>query len=327
VISRQKKNSEFIYTGPNGKVENKEILEWIKTLAVPPAWKDVRISRSKRSKILAVGRDNAGKKQAIYSPAYRARQEELKFDRILRFAEALPQLRKQLEKDLKRKRLNKEKVLACIVKLIDEDYFRVGNERYAKENNSYGITTLRSKHLEISGDTITFDFIGKSGKQHIKQIDDSQLARIVKKLDELPGYEVFRYQDNHGKMHDITSNDVNEYIKDHMGEEFTAKDFRTWGGTLVATTEFIASEYFDDKKDRQKMVRKVVKNVAQSLGNTPAIARSAYIDPRVISAYVGSSKIKDIQSAIDSMKPKRYMSRDELCVLRLLNKPKAAAKS
>jgi DNA topoisomerase-1 len=320
VIKRTKKDSHFIYFDTYGQVNDKEVLDWIKDLAVPPAWKDVRISRSRRSKVLASGRDNAGKKQAIYSPAYRARQEELKFDRILRFAEALPNLRKRLEKDLKRKRLNKDKVLACIVKLIDEDYFRVGNERYAKENNSYGITTLRSKHLEISGDKITFDFIGKSGKQHIKQIDDGQLARIVKKLDELPGYEVFRYMDKHGKLHDLSSTDVNEYIKDHMGEEFTAKDFRTWGGTLVATTDFLAGEYYENKKDRQKMVTRVVKNVAQSLGNTPAIARSAYIDPRVIAAYADSSKINEVKSAIDSMKPRKYMSRDEQCVLRLLNK-------
>jgi DNA topoisomerase-1 len=319
VISRKKRGDSFMYEESDKTVRDQKLIEWINSMAIPPAWHDVRIARTPRAKVYAVGYDDAGRQQAIYNPAFRARQERLKFDRILRFAEALPKLRRRVRKDLARQRLGKAKVLACIVRLIDEAYFRVGNERYAEQNHSYGITTLRSKHLDVSGDTVTFEFTGKSGQEHVKQITDKQIARIVKQLDELPGYEIFRYQDVNGKMHDIDSRDVNEYIKTYMGEEFSAKDFRTWGGTLLATTELLASEYYDDEKARQKMVASIVKNVAKRLGNTPAVARSSYIDPRVIAAYVDSDDIGRVRKTMKKMKPKAYMSRDEQCVLHLLN--------
>jgi len=317
-ISRHKQGKRFVYKQSDRDLRDRELISWIESLAIPPAWKDVRISRSPRAKVYAKGFDQAGRQQAIYNPSFREKQERLKFDKILRFAQALPKLRRQVPYNLQRKRLNKQKVLACIVKLIDTAYFRVGNERYASENNSYGITTLRRKHLDVTGDTVTFDFVGKSGKEHVKQITDKQIARIVKRLDELPGHEIFRYQDAKDRMHDIHSKDVNEYIKIHMGEEFSAKDFRTWGGTLLATTELLASEYFEDKKQRQKMVTDIVKNVAKRLGNTPAIARSSYIDPRVIAAYIDSSDITRVKKAMENMKPKKYMTRDEQAVLKLL---------
>jgi DNA topoisomerase-1 len=319
IITRRKEGSAFVYYDAAGVISNTKLVERITALAIPPAWKDVEISRSPGAKVLATGYDDAGRKQAIYNPTFRARQEKLKFDRTLRFAEALPKLRRQVAKDLNRRRLDKAKVLACIVKLIDEAYFRVGNERYAKENHSYGITTLRSKHLDVDKDTVTFDFMGKSGQEHIKQITDRQIAHIMKKLDEQPGYELFRYQDGRGNMHDVDSSDVNEYIKTYMGEEFSAKDFRTWGGTLLATTELLACDDVDEPKKRQKMVAGIIKHVAKRLGNTPAIARSSYIDPRVIEAYMTTSRVTDIRLAMQKMYPRKYMSRDEQCVLRLLN--------
>jgi DNA topoisomerase-1 len=317
-ISRQRRGAVFVYEQSSSRLTDKELILWIEALKIPPAWKDVTISSSSRVKIYALGYDQAGRQQAIYNPSFRAKQERLKFDRILRFAEALPKLRRQVSHDLSQQRLTKDKVLACVVKLIDTAYFRVGNERYAAENQSYGITTLRHKHLDVSGDTVTFEFTGKSGQQHIKQIANKQIARIVKRLDELPGYEIFRYRDSSGTMHDIDSKDVNDYIKMHMGDEFSAKDFRTWGGTLLATIELLACEYFEDKKARQKMVTSVVKNVAKRLGNTPAIARSSYIDPRVIAAYIDSRDISKLRRAMDKMQPRKYMSRDEQCVLSLL---------
>ncbi len=307
-----------MYVGKNGQVRDKKTLAYIASLAIPPAWEAVTISSSPNAKVLVVGQDAAGRQQAIYNPKFRARQEKLKFDRILRFADALPKLRRQVASDLARKRLVKEKVLACIIRLIDEAYFRVGNERYAKENQSYGITTMRSKHTDVRGNTVTFDFVGKSGKQHIKTITDRQIARIVKQLDELPGYEIFRYLDADGKLHDIDSSDVNEYIKTYMGEEFSAKDFRTWGGTLLATSELLALERFHHRADRQKQVVEVIKNVAFRLGNTPAVARSSYIDPRVLDAYTDSTKLEKVKVAMERMKPKKYLSRDEQAVLRLL---------
>lgn len=317
-ISRIKKGRKFIYITKNGLVQNKKMLTYIASLSIPPAWDMVTIAGSPNAKVLVTGQDMAGRTQCIYNPKFRARQDKLKFDRILRFADALPNLRRQISKDLSRKRLVKEKVLACVVRLIDEAYFRVGNEKYAKENQSYGITTMRSKHTDVQGTTVTFDFIGKSGKQHIKSITDRQIANIVNQLDELPGYEVFRYIDADGKLHDVESTDVNNYIKTHMGEEFSAKDFRTWGGTLLATSELLAVERMRHHAERQKQVVEVVRSVAERLGNTPAVARSSYIDPRVLNAYTESTRLEKIKVAMEKMRPRKYMSRDEQCVLRLL---------
>lgn len=319
-IRREKEGKEFVYYDRNGRVRNKKTLEHIASLVIPPAWSEVYIAKSPRTKIQVVGYDDAGRQQAIYNARFRAAQDRKKFDRTLDFAKQLPKLRKQVEKDLKRRGLQKEKVLACIVKLIDLAYFRVGNEKYASANHSYGITTLRSKHTEVKGNTVIFDFVGKSGKSHVKEIEDPQIAGIVRRLDELPGYEIFRYQDSKGKMHDLRSDDVNDYIKEHMGPEFSAKDFRTWGGTLIAATQFIAAKTLDSKAERDKFVTEVVANTAERLGNTPAVARSSYIDPRIISTYVAGKAIEDMRDTLKTMKPKKYMSRDETRVMHLLAK-------
>lgn len=320
-LTRRKSGKTFTYYEGDTKVTDKADIDRINKLAIPPAWKDVKIAKKPSTKIQASGYDAAGRLQAIYSPKFRLKQEKLKFDRILRFAKKLPALRKQVSKDLIRKRLDKDKVLACVVKLIDEAYFRVGNERYAKENQSYGITTLRSKHVTARTTTVTFDFVGKSGKEHHKTISDPQIARIIKRLDELPGYEIFRYQDKDGMMYDLYSKDVNEYIKRHMGEEFTAKDFRTWGGTLLAVSELL-KEALDEANTSQtakkKVVTGVIKRVAKKLGNTPAVARSSYIDPRVIAAYESGKALREVRDAMTTMRPKKYMTVNEQCVLQLL---------
>lgn len=321
-ITRRKAGKRYHYFNGDNRITDPVEIERIDKLAIPPAWKDVEISKSKSAKVQARGHDTAGRLQSIYHPTFRLRQEKLKFDRILRFAKQLPALRRQLEKDLARKRLGKEKVLACVVKLIDEAYFRVGNERYAKEHQTYGVTTLRSKHAEITSSTVTFDFIGKSGQEHVKKIDDPKLVRIIKQLDEMPGHEIFRYQDKRGVMHDLYAADVNQYIKTHMGEEFTAKDFRTWGGTLLATSAVIKDELEEDVSHtaRKKAVTTIVKRVAKKLGNTPAVARSSYIDPRVIVAYEDGVTLPKLRKAMTKMRPQKYMSIDEQCVLRLLRK-------
>lgn len=321
-ITRQRKGKHFQYFYNNELITDEAEIERINKLAIPPAWTNVEIAKAKSAKVQARGYDAAKRVQSIYHPTFRIKQEKLKFDRILRFAEHLPALRRQVGKDLARKRLGKEKVLACIVRLIDEAYFRVGNERYAREHHTYGVTTLRSKHAKITSTKVTFDFIGKSGQEHVKTIDDPTLARIIKQLDELPGYELFRYQDEKGNMHDIHSGDVNEYIKKYMGEEFTAKDFRTWGGTLLATSELIKEELEHDASDtaRKKVITSVVKRVAKRLGNTPAIARSSYIDPRVIVAYEDGITVPKLRKAITTMRPKKYLSVDEQCVLKVLQK-------
>lgn len=218
----------------------------------------------------AKGYDASGRLQSLYHSDFRLQQDKAKFERILKFAEKLPDLRRQIEKDIAQKDLNKNKVLACIVRLIDMAYFRVGNERYASEHQTYGVTTLRSKHTSVNGSTVVFDFVGKSGKKHHKVLKDKQIARIIKQLDELPGHEIFRYQDADGTMRDLHASDVNLYVKEHMGDEFTAKDFRTWGGTLVAATAIIQDDLDKDvpQTARKKQVAKIVKQVAKKLGLT-----------------------------------------------------------
>ena len=324
-ITRQKRGKLFNYYRGETRITDEDEIERINKLAIPPAWKNVEIAVSKKAKIQAKGYDAAGRLQAKYHPDFRLKQEKLKFDRILRFADNLPKLRRQIEKDLKRKRLGKDKVLACIVKLIDDSYFRVGSDQYARDHNTYGVTTLRSKHAEFSGsknnlNTVTFDFVGKSGQEHVKTIEDKELVSIIKQLDEKPGYEIFRYEDSRGIMHDLHSGDVNAYIKQHMGDEFTAKDFRTWGGTLLATSAAIKDELDDTASEtaKKKAITSMIKSVAERLGNTPAIAKSSYVDPRVIAAYEDGITLPKLRQTMASMTPKKYLSVDEQCVLRLL---------
>lgn len=317
-IERKKHGKGFRYT-LNGKTVDKATLQRVASLAVPPAWTNVRISVSERSKIQATGYDANGRKQYIYSPSHRARQEAAKFDRITSFAEHLPRLRKQVKKDLKRWRFDKRKVLAAAVSLIDSEYFRVGNEAYARSNKSYGLTTLRSKHLTVKGNKAIFDFVGKSGQKHHKVVSDETIAKIVKRLDDMPGYELFRYYDKKGNLHNLTSQDVNEYIKNIMGSDYSAKDFRTWGGTLLAAVELAKAARPDTKTARKKAMTDCVKRVAKKLGNTPAIAKSSYIDPRIFSAYESSDGIGQVFKTIKNMKPKKYQSNEERLVMRLLS--------
>lgn len=318
-IERIKHGKGFRYTLEGAKVD-KATLSRIAQLAVPPAWSDVHIAVSQRSKVQATGYDKNGKKQYIYSSTHSQRQEAAKFDRITTFASQLPKLRKQVEKDLAHRKFDKRKVIASAISLMDEGYFRVGNQTYAESNKSYGLTTLRSKHVTIKGSKIIFDFTGKSGQEHHKVIEDSTIARIMRKLDDMPGYELFRYYDEKGDLHNLTSSDVNEYIKECMGDEYSAKDFRTWGGTLLAAIELARETRPDTKTARKKAMTACIKRVAKKLGNTPAIARSSYIDPRIFSLYEDSDAISQVHQTIQSMKPPKYMNVEEKLALELLSR-------
>lgn len=318
--SRRRAGRGFRYFDDDERVTDQSLLEYFASLGIPPAWRDVQIAHNKRARILAIGSDGAGRRQYIYHPSFRAKQEQAKFERIVRFARALPRMREVTETHLAHKKLDREKVLACIVRLMDEAYFRVGNDVYAREHQSYGITTLRSKHTTVEGATIVFDFIGKSGQHQVKRITNRRLARIVKQLDELPGYEVFKYYDEDGHLTSTSSADVNAYIKDIMGEEFTAKDFRTWGGTLIAASELLQIEPASSDRERKKQVTARVKRVASRLGNTPAIARSSYIDPRVINSYMDGSDLRTLRTTMEKMEEDEFLTRDERCVLQLLER-------
>lgn len=318
-ITRQKHGKGFSYYDNGYLVTDASAIAYYRSLAVPPAWREVRIAVSRDAKVLATGIDGAGRRQSIYHPRFRARQEAAKFERILQFGQRLPRLRRRIQADLARKKLSKDKVLACVVKLMDEAYFRIGNEQYAKSNGHYGLTTLRSKHADIRTTSVTFDFVGKSGQKHHKRISDRQLARIIKQLDELPGAEIFKYVDNDGVIHDIGSKDVNEYIKQHMGDVYSAKDFRTWGGTLLAAAELAAIERAESERERKKLVTATIRSVAKRLGNTPAVTRSSYVDPRIIKAF-GSDDLSRIKRTVEKIRPPRFMKPEERFVLQLLRK-------
>lgn len=326
-ISRKKSGKKFVYFDDGIRITDENEVKRIDSLAIPPAWKDVEIAKSKTAKVQAKGVDASERVQSIYSSAFRMQQEKIKFERILEFAERLPILRKQVEKDLKRKRFDEQKVVACTVKLIDQQFFRVGNEQYAKEHQTYGITTLRSKHVDITSSTVTFDFVGKSGKEHTKRIKDPQIANIIKHLDEMPGYEIFRYIDDDKKIHDIHSSNVNAYIKNHLGDDFSAKDFRTWGGTLLAMSALILEDSPDEKIAiaKTKTMQKVVRHVANRLGNTPAVAKNSYIDPRIFVAFEDGVTLPKLKKTMQSMKPKKYLTVEEQCVLKVLKSSRSTS--
>jgi DNA topoisomerase I len=318
-ITQRKAGKNYHYFLGGKRIENEDQINYYKSLRIPPAWEKVKISPSRRAHILATGIDRAGRLQYIYNPLFRARQERKKFERTLRFAQALPRMRRITAQHLKHRKLDREKVLACILRLMDQAYFRVGNDVYAKQNQSYGLTTIRSKHISVQGDTITFDFVGKSNKKHIRRVSDRALAKIIKKLDELPGYEIFKYHDESGHLRDVKSSDVNAYIKELMGEEFTAKDFRTWGGTLLASAALSSTAPAATERERKKTITTCVKTVAKKLGNTPAIARSSYIDPRLLNAYQSNNNLSSIWHTVQKMKKTAYLSPDEQCVLKVLS--------
>ncbi len=300
-----------------------DLKAYFKSLVIPPAWKDVRIDSSPRAKIQATGYDAKGRKQYIYHAKFRKQQDDQKFDRIIRFAGELERMRRITGQHLRRRKHTREKVLAAMLRLLDTAFFRPGNDRYAKDNGSYGLTTLRSKHLEIKGDEMIFSFKGKSGKMHEKHIVDARLAKIVRELDEMPGYEIFKFIDENGTIHDVKSHHLNEYIQEVMGEEFSAKDFRTWAGTVIAAIALdeIGAVAEQDQKRLNKNIRNAVVAVSEKLGNTPAIARSSYIDPRVIGHYTRGRTLAYFQKEVKKLlRANEKLSVEELGVLCLLKK-------
>ena len=281
----------YRYPGTGETVREERVLSRIENLKVPPAWSEVRIARAPSAKVQAVGYDSQGRVQYLYHPKYRERKEREKFERILRFSDALPRMRKLTSDHLRRKKLGREKVLAAMTRLMNAAYFRVGDERYARKNKTYGIATLRRKHLTIEGDTLIFEFTGKWGQQQRKVVTDARLRAVIEECVSLPGYEVFKYYDDEGEIRDVKSRDLNDYVKEVMGEEFTPKDFRTWAGTLIAAVKLADLGATEDLQQAEKNVLAAVDDVAQRLGNTRDIARASYVSPRVIDHYLEGSVI------------------------------------
>lgn len=320
VLTRKRHGRGFTYQYANGRtLRDRSIRRWIESLVIPPAWREVEITLDKTARVFASGRDGAGRKQYIYNPEWRSEREAAKFDRLLSFAERLPTMRRVTGQHLARDDLSREKVLACMVRLIDTAYFRPGSARYAQENESYGLTTMRSKHLTIEDDTLVFDYQGKSGQTQHREVADERLTRVVAELDDLPGYEIFKYYDDNGERVHVDSADLNDYIHDVMGDEFSAKDFRTWAGTSLAALALDELGPVDGDSQRKKNVVEAVKRVAEHLGNTPAIARASYIHPRVIESYLDGKTLRHFAELVEAEIEREALSGpEERAVLAML---------
>ncbi|HEV2325670.1 MAG TPA: DNA topoisomerase IB [Terracidiphilus sp.] len=289
-IVRKRSGKGFRYVGPEGKnIRDPQTLRRIRSLVIPPAWKDVWITTDPRGHLQATGRDARGRKQSRYHPRWRAVRDETKYERMLLFGAALRRIRERVEEHMALPGLPREKVLATVVRLMDSTLIRIGNGEYAKENKSYGLTTMRRKHVKINGSQLLFRFRGKSGKMHEVGVQDRRLARIVRQCQDLPGYELFEYLDGEGQTHTVDSADVNDYLRELSGADFTAKDFRTWAGTVLASMALRTFEPFESEKQAKKNVVQAIKEVARRLGNTPAVCRKCYLHPGVLECYMAGS--------------------------------------
>lgn len=286
-IMRVRLHGRFIYRDSAGKeITDAEALARIKALVIPPAWTNVWICASADGHLQATGRDARRRKQYRYHARWRAVRDENKYEHLIDFAQSLPAIRRRIEQDLSRPGLPREKVIAAVVRLMERTLARVGNTEYARENHSFGLTTLQNRHVSIKRDQVTLDFRAKSGVQCRRVVSDKKLARILKNCRDLPGSELFQYLDESGERHSIDSSDVNDYLRNVSGRDITAKDFRTWAGTNLAVVAFCALK---EEKPTKKSELEVVRSVAQQLGNTVAVCRKCYIHPAVISSYHGGS--------------------------------------
>lgn len=284
--TRKKAGKAFVYVDARGRrVRSPQALARIRALAIPPAYRDVWICADPRGHIQAVGRDDRGRKQYRYHEQWRAVRDENKYGRMLDFARALPKLRRRVNRDLRRHGLPREKVLAAVVRFMESTLIRVGNDEYAKNNKSFGLTTLQDRHAKISKQKVKLEFRGKSGVEHEFEVQDPRLAEIARRCQDLPGQELFQYLDEKGQVRDVGSADVNDYLREVTGRDFTAKDFRTWAGTVLAATALVELHQAGAHRGMKKNVLRAVERVAEKLGNTRAVCRKCYIHPAIIETY------------------------------------------
>jgi DNA topoisomerase I len=301
-IRRQQTSEGFDYYDSHGvKITDEEELSRIRKLAIPPAYQDVWICPYANGHLQATGRDARGRKQYRYHPRWREVRDEGKYGKMLLFGKVLPIIRAQAERDLAKRGLPREKVLAAIVRLLESTLIRVGNEEYAKTNNSFGLTTLRTRHVKVEGESrIRFDFRGKSGTEHHINLRNRRLAAVVRRCQDLPGQELFHYLDDDGQPHTVGSDDVNDYLREITGEEITAKDFRTWAATNLAALALQQLEMFDSQAKAKKNVVQAVESVAKMLGNTPAICRKCYIHPAIFNGYLDGSLLEALKQRTEA---------------------------
>jgi DNA topoisomerase I len=321
IVRARNRGGAFDYFDPQGRrVRGTESLARIKRLAIPPAWREVWICPDASGHLQATGRDVRGRKQYRYHSDWRKIRDETKYDRVIGFGRALQKIRRRVARDLARPGLPREKVLATIVRLLETTLIRVGNEEYARDNKSYGLTTLQDRHAEIRPGKIAFKFRGKSGKQHVFDIRNRKLASIVKRCRDLPGYELFQYIDESGAPVDITSSDVNAYLREISGDDFTAKDFRTWAGTVLAARALQEFEKFTSQAEAKRNLLQAVEAVARMLGNTPAICRRCYVHPVVLDSYLDGTLVDQLKRRAEQKLATAVntLPSDEAAVLMLL---------
>jgi DNA topoisomerase-1 len=298
-LRRMKKGRQVFYVDSKGKrVRDADTLDRIKSLVIPPAWTEVWICARADGHLQATGRDARGRKQYRYHPRWRQARDETKFHRILAFARALPKIRRRVKQDLRARGMERNKVLATVVRLLEATLIRIGNDEYAKQNGSYGLTTIRNHHAKVNGHTIKFTFRGKSGKKHDIDVRDPALARVVRRCQDLPGQELFVYETEAG-VHDVGSSEVNAYIREISGSDFTAKDFRTWAGTVLAAIALREFESFSSKAQAKKNIVTAIEAVASMLGNTPAVCRKCYVHPAILDCYMEGTTIETIKQKLD----------------------------
>jgi DNA topoisomerase-1 len=283
-ITRRRRGRGWQYTRPDGATVGRKERARIDQLAIPPAWTDVWICTSPNGHLQATGRDARGRKQYRYHPRWREVRDETKYHRMAAFGRALPRIRRRVDRDMRRRALSRERVVATVVRLLDTTTMRIGNDEYARENRSFGLTTLRDKHVDVRGDRITFRFRGKGGRVHDVELEDPRVARVIRRCEDLPGQDLFQFLDDDGDAVDVTSDDVNDYLREAAGDEFTAKDFRTWTGTVLAA--WTLDELGGTDGAPKKQLVSAIETVAAELGNTPAVCRASYVHPDVIDAHL-----------------------------------------
>lgn len=317
-ITRRRVGDDFEYHDPKGRrIEDVETIERIRSLAIPPAYERVWICPDPNGHLQATGFDARGRKQYRYHPRFREVRDEAKFSRMVSFGKRLRRVRERVDHDLSLKGLPREKVLAAIVHLLEHSLIRVGNEEYAKENKSYGLTTMRSRHVRVGGSEVEFRFVGKSKVKHDVKLHDRRLARVVKRLQELPGQELFQYVDDEGQIRSVTSQDVNDYLKEISNAPFTAKDFRTWAATVLCMTSLAVEEAPQTKKQAKSTVAAVLREVSGRLGNTPAVCRKSYVHPAVLDSYLDGTLRRIVAKKADV---ETVLEDAESAVLRLLRR-------
>jgi DNA topoisomerase-1 len=322
-IRREPDGDGFRYVDAKGEpVDDEATLKRIRSLAIPPAWTDVWICPQANGHLQATGRDARGRKQYRYHPKWREVRDEVKYERMINFGKALPKIRKEVDRALALPGLPREKVLATIVYLLEATMMRIGNDEYARENKSYGLTTLRNRHVKIDGSEVEFRFRGKSGVYHDVKVHDRRLARIIQRTRDLPGQDLFQYLDEDGERHTVGSSDVNDYLRTITGEDYTAKDFRTWSGTVLAAMALQEFEAVDSDAQAKKNVVRAIESVAERLGNTPSVCRKCYVHPAVLDAYLDGTMLEGLRARAEEslVQDLQDLQPEEAAVLAMLER-------